>query len=199
MDKPKLIEQFEAQMKWEIEEAAKNGDNYEFHTYFIEFLETEKKNITIKGVSNRLKTKPFKGGVINYGIEQVDYAIKYLKYEQKKQKGNIVKEKGTARQSAIAFYYLYKSSAFPETTGEDSADARFIYFLTGHDYDSLRKLIHDPFKRKTDKTGKGTKSLLADFIKVKKQFEKIQFNKGLQLIEKDIVTLQNDLDSYELI
>ena len=104
---------------------------------------------------------------------------------------------GTARQSSIAFYYILKTKNL--TTGDDSKDGRFTRFLSGHSLDTMRKTYGNRFRRPSDKTGNASKKLLSDFILVKKQFEKIQFIEGLQLIEKDIKTLQNDIDSFELI
>lgn len=201
MEKPRIVEEFETQIEYEISEAEKEGEKLDYYAHFIDFLQ-EKKDLTlIKGNvvgGSKINTKSPGGGMytkLPYDIQQIDYGIKYLKFEQKKEKGNIVLIEGTARQSSLAFYYMYKAKAFPKRSGEITVDARFIHFLTGHNYDNVKKVISFPDKRKSDKTGKGTRSLINDLSVVLNQFKIIGFIQGVKLVENDIITLQNDIDS----
>jgi len=105
---------------------------------------------------------------------------------------------GSARQVALAFYYMQNSDIAPNSTGTTIVDARCIQFLTGCDIDTLRKNYKDPKKKIRNETeGKATKDLISDLIKIRSQFEKIMFNKGIEKISKDIDTLNKDLNSFK--
>ena len=65
----------------------------------------------------------------------------------------------------------------------------------GH-FDEIRKLIAEPLKRKDEKTGKATHSLIKDLTIVLNQFRMIQFLDGANLVENDLDMLQNDLKTF---
>ncbi|WP_430814638.1 hypothetical protein [Carboxylicivirga sp. RSCT41] len=103
---------------------------------------------------------------------------------------------GTNKQVALAFYYLREAENF-KRTASNSADARFIQFLTGRDFDEIRKRLGQPYKRGEDKTGKATKSLIKDLEVIKAQFKSAELVDGMKLIQKDIDILENDLKSFD--
>ena len=93
---------------------------------------------------------------------------------------------------------MRKEELTPKKSGTPLVDAEFMSFLSGLSKDNLRKLINNPFEIDgEDKNGRKAKSLLNDLNKVKFHFKKIQFTNGLQLIEKDIKTYENTVESYK--
>jgi hypothetical protein len=160
-------------------------------------------NMTYKGPSKFRDPNPLIRA--NEQKENQDFKAQFLelkkKHEQLEAKVNKTKEdtgQGTARQICLAFHYMRKEDLTPRKSGIPLVDAEFMSFLSGLSKDNLRKLINNPFKIDgEDKDGKKVKSLLNDLNKVKFHFGKIQFTKGLQLIEKDINTYENTVESYK--
>lgn len=205
MEKPQIIEVFEKKFRMQVKLDQFQGIETDYYTSFLNFLQERKEHCRVFG-NIRISTG-YNGGliprigdrveVISVGIEQIDYATKYLKQQQKEETGKTTVETGTARQSSLAFFYMQKAMAFPRKTGNNTKDAEFIRFLTGHNLDTIRKTIGNPSKRSNEKTGKATQDLVKDLTIVLNQFESIQFSKGMELVEKDIETLQNDLESFK--
>ncbi|PTN07411.1 hypothetical protein [Mangrovibacterium marinum] len=203
MEKPKLIYEYEEEIDLLRNRATEEGREFNFENEVK--LSLEKWILSIRagtpptprvrqrrGVSLGVKY----GVSVPYDIPQLEYALEYIKFVQKQNAAKSISAPGTARQSALAFYYMQKATAFPRKSGTAKRDAEFINFLSGHNVDTIRKTLGTPLKRSTEKTGKATQELLKDLTTVLKQFELIQFHKGIELVENDIKTVQNDLDSF---
>ena len=201
MEKPSIVELFEPQIKYEISQTAEKGEKLDYYSYFIDFLEEQKQITLVHGnVVGAVRSKQifkYNNASSPFGIEQIDYGIKYLKYMQKLENGSKIVEQGTARQTSLAFYYMQRAMAFPRKTGNNTKDAEFIRFLSGSGLDTIRKILGNPLRRSNDKTGKATKELIKDLTVILNQFESIQFQKGVECVENDIKTLQNDLESFK--
>lgn len=202
MEKPQLLTDYEENIDFLKNRAIEEGREYNFEDEVI--LSLERRILEIRAGSDpkpqvrksRGAFGPKFGISVPYGIPQLEYALEYIKSIQKQNMGKSASAPGTARQSALAFYYMQKALAFPRKTGSNIKDAEFIRFLTGHNVDAIRKTLGTPLKRSTEKTGKATQELLKDLTTVLNQFELIQFHKGIELVENDIKTVQNDLDSF---
>ena len=137
----------------------------------------------------------FKGNVERALDERkIEERLKTLENKEKTQKK--ATNQGTTKQIALAFYYLREGKKFPHSVS-NTTDAKFIQFLTGRDYDEVRKRLGKPDKRGVDKDGRATKHLIKDLEIVKDQFLEVGFKKGIKLIEEDIEALKNDLKTFK--
>ena len=204
MEKPELLSDYEENMDYLKERAINEGREFNFENEVKLSLERRILEIkTGKAPASKVRRSFTPGAIGNkfqvsrpYDIPQLEFALAYIKSVQKKNSGKLTNEPGTARQSSLTFYYMQKAWAFPRKTVNNTKDAEFIRFLTGHNLDTIRKTLGNPLKRSTEKTGKATQELIKDLTAVLNQFELIQFSKGVELVENDIKTLQNDLDSF---
>lgn len=204
MEKPELLSDYEENIDYLKERAINEGREFNFENEVKLSLERRILEIKAGKAPSSKVRRSFTPGTIGnkfqvsrpYDIPQLEYALAYIKSVQKKNSGKLTNEPGTARQSSLAFYYMQKAMAFPRKTGNNTQDAEFIRFLTGHNLDTIRKTLGNPLKRSTEKTGKATQELIKDLTAVLNQFELIQFSKGVELVENDIKALQNDLDSF---
>jgi|WetSurMetagenome_2_1015567.scaffolds.fasta_scaffold14561_3 hypothetical protein len=112
-------------------------------------------------------------------------------------KESIEMPQGTVRQIAFALYYLQEAKYIPKITANKSTNAKFISFITGKSSESLRKNLSDPKEVcRHEKSGKATKSIIIDLIKIKSLFEVILFLKGIEMVTNDIEALEKDLKSF---
>lgn len=200
MERPAIIDYYDGQINYEISLAKEKGEDLEYYTYFIQFLEQRIESFQLHGdpgMPSRFPKKFGNTGVSRFGIPQMEYGIKYLKSVKADSEGKSESLiNGTTKQSTLAIYYMQKALKFPRTTGVTTEDAAFVKFLIGKDFDEIRKLLADPIKRPDEKTGKATQSLIKDLTIVLNQFKKIQFFDGVKLIENDLDKLQNDLKTF---
>lgn len=204
MEKPQIIIEFEKELEFFKEIAEKEGREFNFENEAKLYL--EKRILSIKsGFAVAPKIKRNKGiGSANgyyfspsYDIPQLEHALEYIKFIQSdssKKSESLIN--GTTKQSTLAIYYMQKALKFPRTTGVTTEDAAFVKFLIGKDFDEIRKLLAEPLKRKDEKTGKATQSLIKDLTIVLNQFKKIQFFDGVKLVENDLDKLENDLKTF---
>jgi hypothetical protein len=131
-------------------------------------------------------------------ISELTKELENLKAGKRTRKKITNDSQGTARQIALAFYYMRNSELIPRQSGTNTIDAEFIQFLSGKDIDKIRKNLKDPKSvRRKEISGKATKELIHDLIVLKSHFEKIFFTKGIEKIDNDILALQKDLPSYD--
>jgi hypothetical protein len=134
---------------------------------------------------------------IKQEIEELKKRQKQLESGRKGIKEPIEDPQGSVRQIGIALYYMQYANIIPKGSGNKSKNAKFISFLTGRSSESIRKLIDDPKRiSRKEKSGGATQSLIIDLILIKNQFENISFKKGIEMIDKDVVTLYEDLKSF---
>lgn len=200
MEKPAIIDHFDGQVTFEISKAKEKGEDLEYYSYFIQFLERRIESFLNNGDPGEPSKYPKKfgsNGASRYGIPQMEHGIKYLKSVKADSEGKSESLiNGTTKQSTLAIYYMQKALKFPRTTGVTTEDAAFVKFLIGKDFDDIRKLLADPLKRPNEKTGKATENLIKDLITVRNQFNKIQFSEGAKLVDFDIDKLENDLKTF---
>jgi hypothetical protein len=134
---------------------------------------------------------------VNLKIEELSKELESLKASKKSKRSLKIDAQGTARQIALAFYYMRNSEITPKQNGTNTVDAEFIYFLTGKDKDILRKNMKDPKKiKRKEITGKATKGLKDDLELVMRKFEIIDYKKGIEKIIKDLEVLEKDYESF---
>ena len=200
MEKPRIIIDYENNIETLKAKATENGREFDFANEVSISIKQWIQRIKVSVaptpyIQKRRGARGFNSSAV-FDIPQLEYALEYLKHHQYEKDEIEGFANGTTRQSTLACYYMMKASKFPRSTGNKTEDAKFIKFLIGKDYDQIRKLLGNPLKRTNEKTGKATERLIQDLMVILNQFEKIHFNEGIVLIENDINTLQQDLNSF---
>ncbi len=191
MDKPRIIDYYE-RVKENLEKCAKEEGkelNYDVETE----MQKEYDNI-MSGRSPSLGAKQKQKKIAK--AQEIKYGLDYLQ-KQKETKNFTKTGQGTIRQIAMSIYFMRQANMFPQSTGTSTIDAEYIQFFTGHNKENLRKDISNPFRRSLSTTKKAVQSLIADVKTVIFHFEKIQFQAGIDIANKMLQKLENDLDSFE--
>lgn len=138
----------------------------------------------------------------DYNAEEIEKLKKefkaFKKDREKKKKRNKV---GTARQVALAFIFMVDAEHLPKGVLDPSKNGRFLEFMTGISYETLRKPLGKIDKGELSgiKTGKQIKEVLKDLNTIRLVFENVMFEKEIELIDKYIEKLENDLEDLKVI
>ncbi|MBK3517715.1 hypothetical protein [Carboxylicivirga marina] len=190
MDKPRIIEKYESIKEHQEQLAKEEGKEL---VYDIESEMQQDYNDIMSGkrlsFGNKHKLKNLAKA------QELQYGLEFLKTQKKTTNSKSI-EQATIRQTAIALYFMRKAEKFPKKSGSYKTDANFLFYLTGVNPDKMRKLISNPFARPDNSQKQAINALIKDIQSVRVQFELIQFQTGITLVDQKLQELENDLESF---
>ena len=191
MKEPKALEKYRKNYEKVIETAKEK--NWDYPGSLEEYIRNTYNN---KLISNRIGKNPMMKPKLE-DILELQNLVEYFDTLSDSKTASPENKQGTARQLALAFYFMVQAKHLPKGTLDYTKNARFIEFLTGKSSENVRKKLGNI--KGSEVTGvtseKEIKNLINDLEKIKKLFNEVLFSQEVKYIDAYLLKLRNDLDS----